>query len=522
MYWSAVGSDVDWDLYGEKMSLELYKSMISKINNKIPPPEFYRDEVTSDYWQGGMPYLSIAHFSDGNGKAVPGEVHKLYVDGKKLKAKGLLFENPLGTAVWKSLKKDELNYKNLIDEDRIRISIAFIDLAHKHGESGEIFHRKSKTDVCAECRSGKGEKIYLDGYLVHLALTRVPVNPRTLMEIDNPMAKKSKPETRKEDAESILGDPNLVEEVVEATLETKSDVLVEMSEADEEPIVEESKGKKEPMDEEDEEDKEAYSKKSEGEESEWKPYGGATSLKEAKEYTEAQHESWRISDLYYTFLDVARNIMDSNEIEDKAKALASVVDEFKKSLVSKALYEELSLIKEGKLEMSLPITKSDVTELIKPLETELVEIKSLVTKAKEVTPQERNELEVELDNLYSSVMEAKAQPSTPEEKLIAIQPALSQVAEVIKSVVKEGSGNVQTSAPDVNSQILEEMRALTNKVDGVINEVATIKAQAVPSVENRVPVPRSVVVKSTPTEQVVQPVKSGSVKSIIRRSVGLS
>lgn len=426
MYWSAVGSDVDWDLYGEKMSLELYKSMISKINNKIPPPEFYRDEVTSDYWQGGMPYLSIAHFSDGNGKAVPGEVHKLYVDGKKLKAKGLLFENPLGTAVWKSLKKDELNYKNLIDEDRIRISIAFIDLAHKHGESGEIFHRKSKTDVCVECRSGKGEKIYLDGYLVHLALTRVPVNPRTLMEIDNPMAKKSKPETRKEDAESILGDPNLVSEVVEATLETKSDVLVEMSEADEEPIIEESKGKKEPMDEEDEEE----------------------------------------------------------DKEEKG-------------------YKKMSLSDE------------DVERIA-------LKVKSLIPEP--TTPAvDRDVLEVELDNLYSSVMEAKAQPSTPEEKLIAIQPALSQVAEVIKSVVKEGSGNVQTSAPDVNSQILEEMRALTNKVDGVINEVATIKAQSVPSVENRVPVPRSVVVKALPNEQVnPSPVKPGSVKSITRRSVGLT
>lgn len=430
MYWSAVGSDVDWDLYGEKMTLELYKSMISKINNKVPPPEFYRDEVTSEYWQGGMPYLSIAHYSDGNGKAVPGEVHKLYVDGKKLKSKGVLFETPLGKAVWKSLKKDELNYKNLIDEDRIRISIAFIDLAHKHGENGRIFHRKSKTDVCPDCQSRKGEKIYLDGYLVHLALTRVPVNPRTLMEIDNPMAKKSKPETRKEDAESILGESSLVAEIVEATLETKSDVLVEMSEVEAEPLVEESKGEKKPVDEDAEED-------------------------------------------------------EDEEKKDK---------EYKKMSLSDEDIDRIAL-----------------------------KVKSLIPEPTVVEASQRDVLEIELDSLYSVVMEAKAQLSTtPEEKLMVIQPALSQVAEVIKSVVKEASGSVQTTQPDANSQVMEAIQALTNKVDGVITEVATFKAQSVPSVENRVPVPRSVVVKSTPNEQVVTPVKSGSVKNIIRRSVGLS
>ena len=428
MYWSAVGSDVDWDLYGEKMTLELYKSMISKINNKVPPPEFYRDEVTSDYWQGGMPYLSIAHFSDGNGKAVPGEVHKLYVDGKKLKSKGLLFENPLGTAVWKSLKQDEINYKNLIDEDRIRISIAFIDLAHKHGNSGEVFHRKSKTDVCPDCQSRKGEKIYLDGYLVHLALTRVPVNPRTLMEIDNPMAKKSKPETRKEDAESILGEASLVDEILEATLETKSDVLVEMSEAEAEPLVEESKGEKKPV-EEDEED-------------------------------------------------------EDEEKKDK---------EYKKMSLSDEDIDRIAL-----------------------------KVKSLIPEPTVVEASQRDVLEVELDSLYSVVMEAKAQTATtPEEKLMVIQPALSQVAEVIKSVVKEASGGVQTTQPDANSQVMEAIQALTNKVDGVITEVATFKAQSVPSVENRVPVPRSVVIKSQPQQPAnTSQVKPGSVKDVVRRSVG--
>ena len=146
MSWSAVNSDTDWDLYGERMSLELYKSMLGKIAREEPPPEPWAELVTSDYWKGGMPYLSIAHYSDGNGKAVPGDVLKLYIDGNQLKAKGTLHNSPLGKAVWKSLKQDEIEYKSDPDAERIRISIAFLDLAHKHGEDGEVFRRNSLSD----------------------------------------------------------------------------------------------------------------------------------------------------------------------------------------------------------------------------------------------------------------------------------------------------------------------------------------------------------------------------------------
>lgn len=240
MRWVAVNSDTDWDLYGERMSLELYKSMISKIKTNAPPPEAFAEFVVSDYWKGGMPYLSIAHYADGNGKAVPGEVRELFVDGTQLKAKGILFDSPLGKAVWKSLKEDEINYKNAIDTDRIRISIAFLDLAHKHGEHGQVFKRSSLLDMCPGCQRGVGEKIYLAGYLVHLALTRVPVNPRTIMLAEEEaMAKRAKPGTKKEDALSVIGDEVLAEEVVKSNLETKSqidDIMVEMSDTQDEAL----------------------------------------------------------------------------------------------------------------------------------------------------------------------------------------------------------------------------------------------------------------------------------------------
>lgn len=530
MRWSAINSDTDWDLYGERMSLELYRSMISKIRANEPPPEPFKEYVTSDYWQGGMPYLSIAHYPDGNGKAVPGDVRELFIDGKQLKAKGTLFNSPLGQAVWKSLKEDELNYKNLIDKDRIRISIAFLDLAHRHGDDGEVFERKSISDVCPECKSGKGQKIYLDGYLVHLALTRVPVNPRTLMEAEDVMARKSKIETREEDAVSIVGDEKLVEEIKSAVGLEERSILVEMSEATAE---EGSPTNVVPS-------LEPVEAKSYGEVEQvqvWKPFGGATSMKEAKQYTEAQQESWRISDLYYTFTDVARNIMDSEEITDKAETLASLVDEFKQGLVAKSLYEELQQIHEGKLEeVYMTVKKSEIEEVVSSLvakalpkiEAPASVVESVVENAPvavEVSaPQiQKSTLEQSLDNLYNAVRSAISQPGTAEDKLRAIQPALEVVGNEITIEVKSATSTepVAVSQPDPNSAILEAIQNLSMTVESMKTEFATIKAQSTPvNTTERVPVPRSISVQRSATEATAQPpVNPNSVANIVRRTV---
>lgn len=257
MRWAAINSDTDKDLYGERMTMELYQKMLSYIKNGTPPPEEFKSMVCSDYWKGGMPYVSLAHYPDLNGEASLGEPLVIYTDGNRLKAKGFMYDTPLGRAAWNGIKKDENLPK---DEDKIRISIAFLDLAHKHGEDGKVFERKSLSSRCPDCAKGKGEKIYVDGYLVHLALTRKPVNPRTAMEEDI-MAKKSQITTRKEDAVSIVGDAELVDAIEKSALEVKSDVLIEMSETDE-PVVEEAKTKA-PVEEEDspEDDKEDMKEK---------------------------------------------------------------------------------------------------------------------------------------------------------------------------------------------------------------------------------------------------------------------
>jgi hypothetical protein len=231
MRWKAVASDTDKDLYKDAMSHELYKSFLDNIEKNVPPPEPFGQFVTSNWWKGGTPYLSVSHFSDLDGEAVPGKLDSIYIDGKCLKAKGNFSDTPLGRASWKALNKDFADH--IPDDKKIRISIAFLDLAHKHGD-GPVFERKSLTDRCKECATGVGDLTYLKGYLVHLAMTRVPVNPRAEMEVEKSMSKK----TREEDAASIIGEEEAKKLAEKSALIGRSDILVEKADI---PVVEEAK-----------------------------------------------------------------------------------------------------------------------------------------------------------------------------------------------------------------------------------------------------------------------------------------
>ena len=224
MRWKAVASDASPDLYGERMDLGLYESFITNIEEEQQPPESFRSLVTSDYWKGGMPYVSVSHYPDLNGDAVPGTTKALYIDGERFKAKGVFFDNDLGRVCHRALNKDI--QEKLPQDKRIRVSIAFLDLAHRHGD-GVIFERNSLDDFCPECAAGVGGKVYLKGYLVHLALTRSPVNPRTEVEVERAMT------TRKEDAASIIGDEEAEKLEEKAALVGKSEALIVKAEDDE-------------------------------------------------------------------------------------------------------------------------------------------------------------------------------------------------------------------------------------------------------------------------------------------------
>lgn len=233
MRWTAVDSDTDTDLYDESMSMELYQDFTSRINNHTPVPEAFQEVICEQDWCGGVPYLSIAHYKAGTGMMnVPGAVESVFIDGNRLKSKGTLHDNEIGRAVWKSLREDLFLKKSDPAHLPTRISIGFLDLEHKHIQGVGPEYTFTRTDVgqiCPLCSQGIGGKIYMKGQLVHLALTRVPVNPRTEMVAEKSMDAIT---TKKDDAKSIIGD-------LAETLEEKSladGVLVVKSEG-EEPVV---------------------------------------------------------------------------------------------------------------------------------------------------------------------------------------------------------------------------------------------------------------------------------------------
>lgn len=234
MKWTAIDSDIDEDLYQESMSIELYKDFVSRIENNTPVPEQFKSVICENDWCGGTPYISIAHYKAGEDlRNVPGSVESVFIDGTRLKSKGTLNDTPMGRKVFDALREDLYMEKSGNKEHLpVRISIGFLDLEHKHIPSSVgqefTFVRTDVGQICPLCAQGIGGKIYTKGQLVHLAMTRVPVNPRTSMNVEKSMDIK----TKKDDAKSILGE--LADELDERSL-TKEDVLVVRSEDGTEP-----------------------------------------------------------------------------------------------------------------------------------------------------------------------------------------------------------------------------------------------------------------------------------------------
>jgi hypothetical protein len=239
MRWTAIDSDTDDDLYEEAMSIELYRDFVDRIEKRIPVPESFAEAICEYDWCGGMPYLSIAHYKAGTGLSnVPGEVESVFIDGTRLKSKGTLRDDEMGRRVFKALREDLYMKEKSADHKPVRISIGFLDLEHKHraqaGGQEFTFTRSEPGQMCPLCMQGIGGKIYMKGQLIHLAMTRVPVNPRTEMVAERSMDEIT---TKKQDAASIIGE-DLAEGLEEKSI--ASDILVVRSEGGDMPTPEPS------------------------------------------------------------------------------------------------------------------------------------------------------------------------------------------------------------------------------------------------------------------------------------------
>ncbi len=576
MRWRADTSDIDDDSYGDNMTLELFEDFVGRINSNELAPEPFR----SEFWKGGMPYLSVSHYPDLNGKAVPGSVDKVYLDGKFLKASGKFHKTPLGSACFDAACKSVYSKD---EEDKVRISIAFLDWMHKHKSNGYVFERKDLGDLCPECLAEliKGEysgRTFLKGQLVHLAQTKVPVNKRTEItaEVDRAMAK-----TRKDDAESIVGKELADELEQEAKLVGKSEALIikadevveeaqhedmpnkhaedtkypdcmdektgemdqdcvkmhqqkkaDLVEEPEEVLIEEATMKKEGGCEHPSshylvvEDstkpttwhlrfkncsgevdnrllgaakaaltspgghrgnkyagpgkesatsklKSLYKKQKLDWESksevikmdgdmpmEYRPYGGATSIKDAKEIQDAREEVYRLQDLWYMLQGIMENIFVDDTIKDKIGAIETAINEFKVFVEQKSF-------------LALSNSISEIKSLLAPKETSA------------------HPLDTAFAELKSEYDKTAAMEATADEKLKIYQQAYANFgrtsAEILQSTVVTKSEPQVASANDLAEMIAKAIAPLAQKV-----ELLTQMSQQKPVQSAVVPEKRSI------------------------------
>lgn len=497
MRWRAVASDTDEDNFGDNMTMTLFNDFIRRIKSNQKAPEVF----CSDFWQGGMPYLSVSHYSDNNGKAVPGEIESIYIDGNRLKGKGTFDDTPLGRACFRSVCEDLYSEESDF-ENKVRLSIGFLDFAHRHKSSGTIFKRTGPGHVCLECAKtgghGEIEVEYLEGMLLHWALTRVPINPRTDMEVDKSM---SKVKTRKDDATTIVGE-ELAEDLDElensvdksevgvvVKSEQDEDEAAETSDQDEASIdeteeVEVEKADPDPDDDEDEEEDDEDEAKEKSdiivvETIDNLPAGGAISLEDVADNRDARQEAIRLHELWWDLGDVMYNIFERADVEDKQAAIKRAIEEFKDMLETKAL-----------LMLSEAEAEADATPL-----------------------------DQAFDTLKENIESAKAdEDKTEDEVLESVQESFDTLGSVVVESVRgisEGSP-AKSVAVDIEKAVTKALQPLTDQF-GLL--ISTMGANAgVEVARSAIPKPRNL---SVPPNATMEQPKPGSLRDIVRKSVGI-
>lgn len=544
--WRAVASDTDEDSREDSMSLELFSDFINRIQTGESVPEEYR----SDFWKGGMPYLSVSHYPDFNGEGVPGVVDAVYIDGNYLKSKGRFHDTALGRKCFEAICTDLYSTASEA-QDKVRVSIAFLDWAHKHKSNGYVFEREDNEDICPEClkeiiRGERQGKVFLKGHLVHLAMTRVPVNKRTEMEVDKSMADIK---TRKDDAASIVGD-ELAEELEEkAKLVGKSEVLVIRSDGDEESgtnsvsstvKVEEAKtvtckacGEKvvptpegtcpkcgEKIDEDGEVETTTKKKASEVEESEIEEL--------VEEATKTEGGTSYPSSDYLVVEDPEKPSTWHLQVKKHGKPDHGLMGAAKAALTSpgghrgnkyqgpnkaeataklKRLYSSEKMTWESEIEESQEgaiLTKELVDQLISTIKSAISEEIQVVVKPVEPNP---HPLDVAFANFKSAFDSLSAVDGGESEKLHAIQVPFNELGQSIVDLIKSTTKTpepeiVASAAPAVPGDVASTIaKAITDAMTPIAQKLDMVSAQLQSRSEDRIPQRKGIQLSQTQTEQ---------------------
>ena len=480
MRWQAVASDTDPDKTGESTSLPLFQDWIErsagdKRVNWLPLPR--------------QPFLGLSHYPDLDGLGEAGPTEKMYIDGDRFKASGVFYsddEHPLGKALFGAIHQEKaLIKKGQAPENPIRISAAWWDIAHSHGDF--VFERKALTDKCPMCKAGTDSKVYLKGQLDHFAATRVPINPRTSLELTERAMT-----TRKKDAESIIDDPELVDEIDQkARLLGKSESEQELSEGmvvrgdeDEKDTLyvydaEVTTGVKMIDTEDDDLDPDVLidnTEKSDTDDSlearnemgdddliRHRPFGGAMTLEDAQNFIEAQervdqvHSNWSMfravmqTALEFSEPDqIKNNIQDLlTEFSDRVAAIKAAIEDVA-LLDNGALTEPVVISQKGAATMDTSSTEQPVTEQVQvqhPAEVFRAEMDKILA-SNDLDREAKAKALQERFNTLGTAVKAELNTAAPQDVGEAVAKAFTPVLEKIDLMIaKMGQGYVQEVPP---------------------------------------------------------------------------
>lgn len=511
--WYATASGIDVDKYGERMSVRLFKDFVRRAESQEPAPEPF----TSKAWNGGLPYLSVAHYLDLEGFGIVGPTDKIWVDGSVFKAKGRFDEDSeLAQRAYRAIKADDKN--GVPDDERVRISIAFVDWEHEHEGRG-VFRRKSLAHSCKLCAAGIGDKVYKKGHLVHLALTRRPAYEETEITLEE----RSDMTTKREDAASIVGE-DMADE-----LEERQQKLTSRSEG----VAPDAIVTKDDDDYEGKGHNKATGTKAEVEEEtveRSKPLNGAVTLDEAEA---ALSQS---STAYLDRWGVLRAVLTNIAGQDKAEQVGAVLEDFQSQvdvMAAKSVIRlnEILEAEESGGEGAAPAQSADPSQ-----------VERTATKEADMPENETPDLIKEaFGGLEEAVNEALETPLDRQSRLAMIQPALEGVGEAIQRTVAEADAQAQAGQAPAGGVDAETLRGVVeNAIAPLRTEIAEIKARdqqversqaSAGGGESRIPAARNLNAKrraQRPPASVQRMSgengdegKPSQLKSIVRKSVGL-
>lgn len=230
------------------------------------------------------------------------------------------------------------------------------------------------------------------------------------------------------------------------------------------------------------------------------PFGGATSWEQYDGYIAQQKASQTIYDSWYTMETLAQNVMMDDNCADKKKAMAELLSGCKKRMEMK------SLIVLSKLENFDP---------------------AAVVKSEAPAQPPAHPLDDQIGQLKATYDQLIASEGTSQEKLQAIQPVFAQLGEAVKVGVEQSEVKIDPAAGDASPDHM--LQELSQSVKALRDEVTLLTSQlsakaSVQQVSRPAQPPHrnlgadATIVKSV---QSLTAEKPGSLKSIIRKSVGL-